>query len=178
MDRSRAKLEGRIHQVIGAAVRDAIEAFRNEILSEVGRSFGNATASVRGGRAAASGRKRAWPVCSVAGCGKKFFGPSGSARLCYEHYVESGGQHPARRGSGKGGRGGKAARGARGGSSGSALLDQLVTFIAKNPGLRSEQIQKQVRQKPGVVKAALAKLRAARRVKTSGDRRSTTYATT
>jgi hypothetical protein len=110
MDRSNAKLERRIRQVIASAVGDAVEAFRAEILAEVGRSFGNSSTAVRGGRLAAraTGRKRAWPVCSVAGCGKKFFGPSGSSRLCYEHYVASGGQHPARRGSGKTGRGARA----------------------------------------------------------------------
>jgi hypothetical protein len=54
-------------------------------------------------------------------------------------------------------------------------LDQLVEFIRKNPGLRSEQIQGELQLAPGAVKAALAKLRAERRVKTAGQRRATTY---
>ena len=56
-----------------------------------------------------------------------------------------------------------------------ASLDQIVEFIRKHPGLRSEQIQAELQLPPGAVKIGLAKLRLARRVKTAGQRRATTY---
>ena len=58
----------------------------------------------------------------------------------------------------------------------SAVLDQILEVVKKKPGLRSEQIQKEIDAGPGVVKAGLARLRVERRVRTSGQRRSTTYA--
>jgi hypothetical protein len=57
----------------------------------------------------------------------------------------------------------------------SAGLDQIVDVIRKKPGLRSEQIQRELSLAPKVVKAGLAQLRKERRVRTSGQRRSTTY---
>jgi len=56
-----------------------------------------------------------------------------------------------------------------------AALDQLVEVIRKKPGLRSEQIQREISLGAKVVKAGLAQLRKERRVRTSGQRRSTTY---
>ncbi len=35
--------------------------------------------------------KRNWPTCSVEGCGKGFYAPSGEKRLCYRHHVAGGG---------------------------------------------------------------------------------------
>ncbi|MSP62548.1 MAG: hypothetical protein EXR72_19895 [Myxococcales bacterium] len=55
------------------------------------------------------------------------------------------------------------------------MLNELVTLIQKNPGLRSEEIQKQVGGDKGAIKAALAKLRELKRVQTSGVKRSTIY---
>ena len=46
---------------------------------------------------AAKTTKRAWPNCSTKGCKKKFFGPSGNPRLCYEHFIKGGGQHPGKK---------------------------------------------------------------------------------
>lgn len=63
----------------------------------------------------------------------------------------------------------------RRGSLSTDTLDKIVEFVRKHPGLRSEQIQGEMQLQPGVVKAGLAKLRAARRVKTAGQRRATTY---
>lgn len=57
-----------------------------------------------------------------------------------------------------------------------ATLDQIVELIRKRPGLRSEQLQRELAMPPGVVKAGLAQLRKDRRVRTAGERRSTTYA--
>ena len=37
-------------------------------------------------------KKRAWPICSVDGCGKNFYAPSGDKRLCYGHHIEAGGK--------------------------------------------------------------------------------------
>jgi hypothetical protein len=57
-----------------------------------------------------------------------------------------------------------------------AALTQILDVIRKKPGLRSEQIQREVSLAPKVVKAGLAQLRKERRVRTAGQRRSTTYA--
>ena len=56
-----------------------------------------------------------------------------------------------------------------------AVLVQLLKVIKSAPELRSEQIYKKVSVSPKVAKAGLAKLRAQKKVKTSGQRRSTTY---
>jgi hypothetical protein len=36
-------------------------------------------------------KKRAWPQCSAEGCTKNMYGPSGQAKLCYQHHREAGG---------------------------------------------------------------------------------------
>ena len=106
-------LDSHIHEVIARAVHEAVEAFRRNILDEVTRAIGAPTASaapatkravVAAPRAAAppaaapaapaAGGKRTWPTCTKTGCTNKFFGPSGDARLCYQHYLEAGGKHP------------------------------------------------------------------------------------
>ncbi len=56
-----------------------------------------------------------------------------------------------------------------------AVLVQLMKAIKAAPGLRSEQLYKKVTASPRVAKAGLAKLREQKRVRTSGERRSTTY---
>ena len=57
-----------------------------------------------------------------------------------------------------------------------STLDEIVAAVEKHPGLRSEQLQKELSHLgPKLVKQGLAKLRADKRVKTSGQRRSTTY---
>lgn len=74
---------------------------------------------------------------------------------------------------------GKARRGRPPGSRSklsSGAIDQIVEVIRKKPNLRSEQIQRELNLGAGVVKSGLARLRLERRVKTSGQRRSTTYA--
>ena len=37
-------------------------------------------------------KKRNWPTCSVKGCDKSFYGPSGAARRCYGHHLDAGGK--------------------------------------------------------------------------------------
>jgi hypothetical protein len=59
-----------------------------------------------------------------------------------------------------------------------AVLGELLKAIKSAPGLRSEQIYKKVSISPKVAKAGLAKLREQKKVKTSGERRSTTYKAT
>ncbi len=56
-----------------------------------------------------------------------------------------------------------------------AAIDQILDVIRKHPGLRSEQIQREISLAPKAVKAGLAQLRKDKRVRTSGQRRSTTY---
>ncbi len=58
----------------------------------------------------------------------------------------------------------------------SGAIDQILEVIRKKPNLRSEQIQGELKLAPGVVKSGLAKLRLEQRVRTNGQRRSTTYA--
>ena len=176
MAKPQSALEERIHAVIAAAVSGAIEVFRNEVLAEVSRSLGQtpaiAVSSRRMGAGMAPGvapKERSWPTCSVPGCGNKFFGPSGSARFCYEHYVQSGGQHPAKAAALE-----PAKRG-NNGKSGDGTVRELLAFIARHPGLRSEQIRKEVGLAQPIVKAALAQLRAESKVRTQGNRRATTY---
>jgi len=37
-------------------------------------------------------KRRAWPTCSVEGCGKKMYPGSGKKRLCYGHHLDAGGK--------------------------------------------------------------------------------------
>lgn len=37
-------------------------------------------------------KKRNWPTCTVDGCDKKMYAPSGKLKMCYSHYVEAGGK--------------------------------------------------------------------------------------
>ena len=56
-----------------------------------------------------------------------------------------------------------------------AVMERLMSFIKSKPGLRSEEIRKQLQLDPVDAKAALAQLRADSKVRTKGDRRTTTY---
>ena len=42
-------------------------------------------------------KRRSWPTCIEAGCKGRYYPASGTARLCYKHFIESGGRHPSRR---------------------------------------------------------------------------------
>jgi hypothetical protein len=75
----------------------------------------------------------------------------------------------------RGRRGRPPGRGRRGGLD-DAAVDSVARVIGKNPGLRSEQIYKEAGLPPQIVKAALARLREKKRVKTKGTRRAMTYA--
>jgi hypothetical protein len=58
------------------------------------------------------------------------------------------------------------------------VLEQLLKVTKTSPGLRSEEIYRKLPQhSPKILKAGLAKLREQKKVKTSGERRSTTYRT-
>jgi hypothetical protein len=83
-----------------------------------------------------------------------------------------------RPGNGSGGTGTGARRGRPpgGGKLSPAAVDQILAIVKKKPGLRSEQLQRELSLAPKLVKAGLAQLRKDKRVKTSGQRRSTTYA--
>ena len=56
-----------------------------------------------------------------------------------------------------------------------ADLDLMVRAVGSFPGLRSEQLYGKVELPPKLAKAALARLRAQKRVKTKGEKRATTY---
>jgi hypothetical protein len=56
-----------------------------------------------------------------------------------------------------------------------SLSDTLVAFVAKNPGLRIEQINKQLGTNTKALTLPIRKLIAAGSLKTKGKRRSTAY---
>src|SRR5439155_1588219 len=74
------------------------------------------------------------------------------------------GRRGAASGAAKGGR-------LRRGSVNEAVLSQLLSVIKRSPGLRSEQIYKKVSLTPRMAKAGLAKLRARKKVRLSGQKR-------
>lgn len=76
-------------------------------------------------------------------------------------------------GHGAGGKRGRP-RGRRSGVS-EGFLDAVVAAIRKHPGKRSEQLQQLIDGDRRQVKAALARLREQKRVRTSGAKRATTY---
>jgi hypothetical protein len=74
-------------------------------------------------------------------------------------------------GAAKGGkRGGRRRRGI-----GEQSLDAVYQFVAKNPGKRSEEIQKSAGLAPAIAKKALVKLRGIGRLKMKGEKRAATY---
>lgn len=205
MAKQTISLDTHIQDVIARAVREALELFRRSVLEDINRTIGAAAAPAGKGKAASpkvakaaaapAAGKRTWPTCSKAGCNNKFFGPSGDARLCYQHYLEAGGKHPnqvkapsraaaktAARPAAKAAKAAPAKGGKRGAAAksspapvGGALLQQVVDLIAKQPGLRAEQISKTLGAKPDPVKAILATLRESGKVKVAGKARGTTY---
>jgi hypothetical protein len=88
--------------------------------------------------------------------------------------VARGGRGGQRRAAGPAG-GGRRRR--RRGAVDNASLEKLLKFIGAKPGLRGEEIRKQVGLPDDVVRAGLAKLRETKKVRTKGERRATTYAT-
>ncbi len=42
-------------------------------------------------------RKRSWPTCGEPGCTNSYYPASGTARLCYKHFLASGGRHPSKK---------------------------------------------------------------------------------
>ena len=56
-----------------------------------------------------------------------------------------------------------------------ALCDKFASFVASNPGLRIEQINKQLGTKTKNLALPIRKLLASGRVKSKGQKRSTTY---
>ena len=69
----------------------------------------------------------------------------------------------------------RARKGERPSKVGEAYLEELLNFVRANGGLRSEEIQKRTGGDKARVGAALAELKAQKRVTTSGNARGTTY---
>lgn len=67
------------------------------------------------------------------------------------------------------------ARGKRTSEDLDALCDKFASFVASNPGLRIEQINKQLGTKTKNLALPIRKLLASGRVKSKGQKRSTTY---
>jgi hypothetical protein len=55
------------------------------------------------------------------------------------------------------------------------ILDDIVKLLETKPGLRNEEIQKQLGKPAVLVKTSLAALRKGKRVRTEGERRATRY---
>ena len=136
--------------------------------------------------------KRSWPVCSVKGCGGKFFPSSGVARrLCYKHFLEAGGKPPllaANRSkkaasSAKATAGqttpkapaakGKKARSDR--SYGDAEINKTLALITSKPGLKAAEIFKQAGLGARTGTKVIAHLRGNGAIKATGAGRWTTY---
>jgi hypothetical protein len=71
----------------------------------------------------------------------------------------------------------KPAKGGRGrrGAVSDKSLETVLRYVQKNPGKRSEEIQKAAGLAPALAKKALVKLREAGRVKMKGVKRAATY---
>jgi hypothetical protein len=54
-------------------------------------------------------------------------------------------------------------------------IERIYDVVKSSPGLRSEQVMKQLPFTPKLVKLALAKLREAKRIKMKGQKRGATY---
>jgi hypothetical protein len=54
-------------------------------------------------------------------------------------------------------------------------IERVYEVVRSSPGLRSQQVMKQVPYAPKLVKLALAKLRADKRIKMQGQKRGATY---
>jgi hypothetical protein len=89
--------------------------------------------------------------------------PTGGGATAPQHAPESAGPVVGR------------ARGGRRSKLTDGTLEQLLKLIGDKPGLRSEQIYELSSLPPKVAKAGLAKLRATKRVKTTGIKRAMTY---
>lgn len=57
-----------------------------------------------------------------------------------------------------------------------AVMDQVVSFVKKNPGLRIEEINGRLRTSTQDLALPIRKLIAEGRLKTKGQKRATTYA--
>lgn len=42
-------------------------------------------------------RRRSWPTCGEPNCSNSYYPASGTARLCYKHFIASGGRHPSKK---------------------------------------------------------------------------------
>jgi hypothetical protein len=187
--RKDAMLEKTIAEIISGAAREIAAAVRSDMAEQVRRIAEGAKRAGAAPRGRAKGKqKRTFPAtCIYPGCNRPHGGPR-SGFFCDQHVKISKAEKEkikaARKRNGvvaRGKRNGaparngaKKARKRRGGIS-PATLSQVMKVIQDSPGLRSEQIQKKVAIAPKVVKAALAVLRRDNKVKTRGERRSTTY---
>jgi len=90
------EFEEAIARLAGRVVSILKTADRRELVSLIGED--KAAVFTREHRIAqvaavkpARRRTRSWPRCSVEGCGRNVYMPSGKAKLCYQHHLEAGG---------------------------------------------------------------------------------------
>lgn len=188
-------LDGLIGQIISELAKQVAQAVRAELAKDLrGGASAPSTREVK--RTAVPGRKTSKPAarslpphCVYPGCTNAHRGPRFSF-LCQEHvgisqaekkkYLEA--WKAARKGSppekaaAPKPAGEKSGRRGRRGALDEATVTRVLKVVEDNPGLRSEEIYRKLPLKPDLAKKALAKLRADKRVKTTGEKRGMTYA--
>ncbi len=83
---------------VEAELQKAAEAFAHELIGIVRRAPAYQLGALRAAAEPAAEappkprRKRAWPTCSVEGCERNVYMPSGALKVCYTHHLEAGGR--------------------------------------------------------------------------------------
>lgn len=190
-------LEERISRVVAEAAQRITDIVRADLAAEVQRVIAARSLSSRNGhgtgaagRAGKRAARNAPPHCVFPGCSNAHKGPRFSF-LCAEHMGISKAEKkkhldawkaehkPATRGkrASTKANGKNAARPGQRGALDEATMTRVLKVIEDHPGLRSEQLYKKLPFSHKLAKKALAKLREGKRVKTTGEKRSMTYAT-
>jgi hypothetical protein len=182
-----SNIRAQLRSIIDKAVEDALAAYR--ALLAVDKKSEKTVKRPGVGKkvsAALTGR-----TCPVPGCGKLGKGPrfrffcddhkglpaADQARILAEARVATGDGKPATQK-----RPAKAAakpapkhRGWRSPEQVASTIEKVLAFIGEHPGLTSEDIARQMGANRMVTKDTLSRLRAQKKVKTSGAKRSMTY---
>lgn len=99
-------LENRIAEIAQGFARQVVALINSATMEDLLRLGGAAgsgtyrlasTAPARTTLLGAAKRKRSWPTCGEVGCDNSYYPASGTARLCYKHFIDSGGRHPSKK---------------------------------------------------------------------------------
>lgn len=179
-------LEDRIAQIITEAVAAVADMVRLDVAAQVQQAIGAKSRRSRMKRTRnvrAVSRRNVPARCVFPGCQKSHKGPRFSF-LCDEHMGISKADkakhlaawRAANAGDTKNGTTKRQGRSGRNGQLDEETINRVLKIVEGQPGLRSEQIYKELPLPPELTKKALAKLREDKRVKTKGERRAMTYA--